>query len=260
MREVLQRYQLPLTFADAHDYLWRVLQNIHFLSLYQHYFPEQYARSKKRAFPTVKEAYSPMEAEFVDLVDLHLFPLHTEFMLFGSGPDERSHVIPVRSLGRDWWNEEYEDLPPIWKLILFLVGEVHGDALTTYHPEFHLEGDSPLQGFSWQQMQWNVFEEYWKQAAEILHPSVAFIPLAVKMAYQSTENAFLDATMEMPLEDCYWKREDMEYLIEHYRQADAMMDHIYTLLEWLGSAPDHLSTVLSLLEEGRKTWTTMKHN
>ncbi len=256
--EALRRYRLPLPFADAHDYLCRTLQSIQLLSLYRIYFPEEYARSKKRPFPTDEEAYSPMETEFVELVDERLFPLHTEFMLYGSGPDERSIVIPVRSLGMDWWNVDYDDLSPGWRLILFLVGEMHGDDLTLHQPELRPGGDSPLRGLVWQNVEWDIFEERWKKAAQTLHPSVASVPLAVKMAYHDTENAFLDTTDEMPLEDCYWNREDMDFLITHYRQADTMIDQINELLEWLGADPEHLQAVLSLLKEDRRTWTTAK--
>lgn len=257
-REVLQRYLLPRTFAEAHDYLCTMLQSIQLLGLYRHYFPEEYARSKQRPIPTADEAYSPMETEFVELVDERLFPLHIEFMLYGSGPDERSIVMPVRSLGMDWWNTEYDDLSPGWRLALFLVGEMQGDDLTEHQPELRPGGDSPLRGIVWQNVQWDAFEERWKQVAETLHPSVAHVPLAIKLAYHDTGNAFLDSTDEMPIEDCYWNREDMDFLIKEYREADTMTDHINDLLEWLGSAPEHLQTVLTLLKEDRKTWTSAK--
>ena len=257
-REALQRYRLPRTFAEAHDYLYRRLQSIQLLSLYRHYFPEEYARSKKRPLPTVEEAYSPMETEFVELVDERLFPLYTEFMLYGSGPDERSLVIPVRSLGEDWYNIEYEDLSPGWRLALFLIGEMTCDDLAEHQPEFLLGEDSPLRGIAWANVQWDAFEERWKQVTEALHPSVAHIPLVISLAYHDTGNAFLDSTDETSIEDCYWNREDMDLLIKEYREAAAMTDHINELLEWLGSDPEHLQAVLTLLKEDKKTWTTAK--
>ncbi|GCE32109.1 hypothetical protein KDA_75930 [Dictyobacter alpinus] len=257
-RQALQRYQLPRTFAEAHDYLYRKLHSIQLLSLYKHYFPEEYNRSEKRSLPTAEEAYSPMETEFVELVDERLFPLYTEFMLYGSGADERSTVIPVRSLGEDWYNTEYENLSPGWQLALFLIGEVTFHEITEHQPDITIGENSPLREIVWANVQWDAFKERWKHVAEALHPAVAHIPLVISLAYHDTGNAFLDSTDEAPIEDCSWNREDMDLLIKEYQEAAAMITHINELLEWVGSDPGHLQTVLTLLKEDKKTWTTAK--
>lgn len=255
-REVLSRYRLPLSYTEAHDYLYKRLLSIQLLTLYRTYFPEQYARSQKRPFPASSEAYSPLEAEFLELVDTHLFPIHLDFLLFASGPDERSAVIPARSLGQDWWNVEYDDLSEGWKFILYLVGQMQGDELTALLPQLIPGRDSPLRGMSWEPVKWEEFEARWCEQAKRLHPSVAAIPRLVEMAFHDTGNAFLDTHDEAPLEDFFWTKEDMDILITHYREAEAIIGQVEALLEWLGEAPDHLTSVLRLLDEDRQRWTT----
>jgi hypothetical protein len=254
--EILQGYRLPLSFAEAHDYLVTLLRRIELLALYRLYFPEQYARSKKRTFPTVAEAYSPLEAEFLELVDVHLFPIHLDFMIYASGPDERSAVIPARSLGQDWWNVEYDDLSAGWQFMLYLIGQASAEDLTLQQPQLVPERDSPLVGVDWSRVQWDEYEARWNEVAKQLHPSLAHFPRLIEVVYHDTGNAFLDTHDEAPLEDFFWKKEDMDILIDHYRQAETIIGQIESLMEWLGEAPEHLQTVLKLLEEDKARWTT----
>lgn len=254
--EILQGYRLPLSFVEAHDYLCTLLRRIELLSLYRIYFPEQYARSKKRTFPTAEEAYSPLEAEFLELVDTHLFPIHLDFMIYASGPDERSAAIPARSLGQDWWNVEYEDLSAGWQFMLYLVGQALAEDLTLQQPQLAPGRPSPLLGMDWSRVDSDEYEARWNEAAKQLHPSLAHFPRLIEIVFHSTGNAFLDTHDEAPLEDFFWTKEDMDILIDHYRQAETIIGQVEALMEWLGEAPENLQAVLKLLDEDKQRWTT----
>lgn len=245
---------MPKSIAEARDYLAQRLQSIQFLAMYRAYFPDKYASSTQRAFPVDEEAYSPLEAEFLDLVNEYLFPIHLEFMLYASAREERSLTIPVRSMGMDWWNMETDDLSAGWHLLLYLAGEIKGDAFFTLQPHFHQEADSPLSGIPWPQISWSTFETYWKEAAKELHSSVAYLPRAIELVYGETENVLLDSNDETPIEDCLWTRQDMEFLINEYRAAEQIINNVNELTEWIGSDPAHLDSILRHITEKRSTW------
>lgn len=254
IKDVLLGYRLPRTIEEARNYLAHRLQSIQFLALYRTYFPEKYVASTQRAFPIDDEAYSPLEAEFLDLVNEHLFPIHLEFMLYAAAPDERSMMIPVRSLGVDWYNLEADDLPAGWHLLLYLAGEIKGEEFFALQPDLQQRADSPLRGMPWPQVSWEDFEAYWKKAAKELHPSVAYLPNALDLVFGETGNILLDSNDEMPIEDCMWTKEHMDLLIAESRDADRIVNNINEFTEWIGSDPDHLAIILSCITEERSTW------
>jgi hypothetical protein len=69
------------------------------------------------------------------------------------------------------------------------------------------------------------------------------------MLDHDTGNIFLDPTDEMPVEPLEWSIEDMDFLIEHYQEANQIGNKATKLLDWLIASPLHLLEVITLWNE-----------
>ena len=76
-------------------------------------------------FPGPTANYSQREVNFFCLVDEHYFPLPITFLPEDlEGSRRLTANIPIASMGFDLdADEQYEELPFGWKLLLYLLGE-----------------------------------------------------------------------------------------------------------------------------------------
>lgn len=245
-RELLQCYRLPQSLEEAHQYLDRLSLCLHILDLYQHSFPDAFARSLARSLPQDDEAYSPREAEFFMRVDAELFPIYVDFLIGGAAPDERSAAIPIASLGRSIFNEEVADLPEEWQLAFFLAGEISAEDFAASHPELTPTENSPVSLTT--ATDWPAFFREWHDITEASDPVIAAVLPALEMAAHDTGNAFLDPTEETPIEGYHWNREDVDSLWADFRQALVMLRQVEDLFHWLTEEPARLPVLLEQIQ------------
>jgi hypothetical protein len=75
---------------------------------------------------------------------------------------------------------------------------------------------------------------------------LSFLPLALDMLDHDTGNIFLDSTDETDADPLEWSIEDMDFLIEQYKQAGVLGEKASDFLDWLTASPLHLEEVIQL--------------
>jgi hypothetical protein len=243
----LHRHRLPLTFATARDCLEQYRDRANLLTLYQHYFPQEYAASTAGVRPAKGAVYSTQEIEFFERVNARLFPLPLDVFL-----DEyegvRSTTLPVMTFGIDWWMDAVADLRPGWQLLLLLTGEV---AVTDVEidPRFlktYLKRMKPQPPGS--RVAWDAFKAACATAGEAL----STLPLALEMLAHDTGNIWLDPSDEMPVMDAEWCVPDIDVLAREYQEAQQMLRQADQVLDWLEASPTHFGKVITLWNHARK--------
>lgn len=228
---VIGAFQLPTSLDEALDYLGLFGSIFTFLSLYEAYFPEEYARSTAAILPEEGEPYSEREREFLRLVDARLFPLPLDYLLSVCAAEEREQSIPVMPYGVDWWNESFEDLPLGWQLLLWLCGEVTTETLRQTLPAI----DEEL--FSFSIREGKIQHETLQRRCSELGGPLAHLPLALLMLYHDTDCAFLDVTDDAPCEMLDWCKEHMDLLAEHHRRGMEIDASVASLMQWIEADP-----------------------
>ena len=254
----LASWRLPVTFPDAASYLQNLSAGANLLDMYRHYFPDEFERSQASSLaprPSPAAAYnyrhqshdrvefdryhSPKELEFLELVENRLFPLGFGP---GTGPqEERVDAIPVFNIGIDWWMEPLSELLPGWQFLLLVAGNVEAgvdvDLLDIDETVREVLTRSGISAVDWEQL-----EIICRGAAEPL----CYLPLAIELLNHETGNIYLDASDEMPADPLDWCREDVDFLIEQYRQALEIRDKTQRLVDWLEAGAANLKEAIEL--------------
>lgn len=250
----LEGLRLPTTFAGAREYLQNLWHTTNLLSLYRHYFPQEFSSSQASAsiriggargsFRQSNELYSPKESEFLHLVDQQLFSIYLDYYL--EEREERQEFILIPSYGPDWWDYRWEDLPGGWQTLLILTGcaEVAGNFNNVEGSQSE-EIQTALAGLKGHKPDWEKLKALCLTRGEPL----IYLPLAYDMLDHDTGNIFLDPTDESPAEDLEWSVTDMDFLIEQHKEAVDSLEKVEKLLDWLTTSPDHLEEVIELWNE-----------
>ena len=189
-----------------------------------------------------REPYSPKEIEFLELVDQKLFPIYLDYYLDG---EEREETIYIPNFGPDSWGMEWDDLHGGWQILLKLTGHLEVGRFKDVedcHQAALAEIFMTLEG---SQVDWAKLEERCRSQEEPL----ASLPLAFEMLEHDTGNIFLDPTDETPADNLEWAVTDIDFLIQQFEQAQAMLDKTNKLLDWLTTSPAHLQEVINLWNE-----------
>ncbi len=229
--EFLQARRAPLTLAEALTRLRGNWEEYGMLACYRHSFPQEWGRSQaRRERDREREAYSPAEIEFLQLVDRQLFPIPylTDEDLTTADPSERAWDIPIMPCGRDWYEES--SIEPGWQVLLLIAG---------YELEFELTLDR-LPG--WKELQAVLVEANARHArllSRAAHAPAPFssLPLAFQVATNSTDNLWLDSTPELPAEGWYWCIENVELIQADWEASVAITRQVNELVEYLGADP-----------------------
>ncbi len=245
--EILRWHRLPLTFSAARDCLEQYRDRANLLTLYQHYFPQEYTASTASVRPAKGAVYSARETEFFELVNARLFPLPLDVFL-DEYEGARSATLPVMTFGIDWWLDSVADLRPGWQLLLLLTDEVavtdvEVDArfLKTYAkrikprpPGSRIDGDA------------------FKAACQAAGEPITALPLALDMLAHDTGNIWLDPSDEMPVMDAEWCVQDIDLLTREYQEAQQILSQIDQVLDWIEASPAHFGKVITLWNHARK--------
>lgn len=227
----LDRYILPITQSATDTYLefFQAVDNSH--KLYEHYFPDEFARSTKSIVPALDEAYSEREGEFFDLVDTHFVPM--PWFLEIVGREERMYDLPIIALGREWWNgEELDEWEIGWLLLLWLIDEREG--------ENELRGRFPgvaeaLLSLPLKKgdLAFSALEQHCRQTKTPL----AYLPEALNILYHDTGSWYLDTYTEEASDYIPFSQEGMDRAIVHKRRADRILKRADRFIAWIDADP-----------------------
>jgi hypothetical protein len=248
----LRSYQpwAALSRMEATAYLEERLLTYQFLSLYQTFFPQQFAASTTSLYRD-GEGHSQRDLEFLKLLDQHYFPI-SEWKM------EQAHesplaTIPLCNMGTDWQDEDgLENLKAEWKILLPLTHEgrhwldaVDPDSTEWYEGEFGF----PVSAI---QPPDQVPAKQLRQRCLRAGQPFKFLPLALSLLDKSTGNAWLDEPNEAWYEtDCGtqapWLEESIRHLTKQWRQAQRSLNLAFEFSHWLAQDRNqHFMEVLVL--------------
>jgi hypothetical protein len=239
----LRCYQLPTGYTDADCYLQQRWETIQLLAIFQKYFPAKlppaWAADQDKLLPQNEEPYSEAELACIRLINSELFPFALDHLLDCADEGERLSTIPLYAYGIDQWERAFSDFEPGWQILLLLADPVDEVGVE----ELSVEVRAALaQATRTETVSLSRMDELCQSEEEPLRA----LPIALRMINHSTENAFLDPTDEMPCEDMFWDLEDVALLIQHWKEADAMMKQTDVLTEWLAADPQHVKKAVDL--------------
>lgn len=226
-----------MTAHDAVEQLRNSLNALTPLSLFQHYFPREFAAQRFRwdTGAGVQEACS----RFTELVDRRLFPCYGSWE-FDEGWVERIADIVFPAPFPAWYEDvrDQATFGRLEELILVKFGnaERHAEELKYVYREERAQLDI------------ETLERLCAQKRE----AVRYLPLAVKFFLKITDNLWCDVTQE-ELDSCgdwpTWSLEATEHLRKEWAAARVICGRVSQVEEWLGRKPGNQRIVENLLRQ-----------
>jgi hypothetical protein len=232
------------------------LPPLHFLSLadrlgelYEMVFPDRPKWLQQEAVDWADEEDVAAAVErFLGRVNT-LFPAHEEIWDADLEAVEwRLYEIPVVPMGYDLWHDDWADLQePAPYLLHLLHASDFDDFLDGRDTVADLYPDHQVPpGLEPQQLVESLRQEHF------LQPELAALPDLIQMLVQNTRNFWLDVG-EMSLAEggSYpeWSRENVEWLVEEWRQARPVLDGIFSLLNWKNENAEAIAEKLSAVRD-----------
>ena len=257
----LRQYKKIGSPREAIAYLEEQQLTYRLLLIYQHFFPNQFARSTAPNYPQnlkEPEPHSPKEIELFHLIDENLFPINVWYHT--SVQKVRMYGIPLMTNGIDWQAEDFDitTLKLGWQALIAL----------SYHGRYWLEpeeysSDCPEDdSLSWYESTTGVplrqiahpdrinpdlLSSLCSQAA---HP-IKLLPLAIQLLEHTTGNIWLDMfeyELETGEKELEWTLENIEFLASEYQRASEIWQQANLLIDWLES------DLTANLKQGLKIW------
>lgn len=228
-----------MTAHAAVERLRNTLEALTPLSLFQHYFPKEFAVQRIRwsTGAGVQEACS----QFAELVDLRLFPCCSHWD-FDEGWFERCADIVFLAPFPAWYDDGRDptELSRLEELILVQCGYVErrgGELEPVYREGARID------------------IERLEQLCERKRGSLRYLPLAVKFFLKGTDNMWCDVTQE-ELDTCSdwptWSLDATEHLRTEWLAAREISGRVSQVEEWLGRQPGNQRIVENLLRQAVK--------
>ena len=241
------------TINNAVEYLEQRALRYQLLSLYNHFFPQQYAESKASVYPCWEEEgdfirYTQREIEFLQLVDRNLFPLnYLDYLLEEQTYFIEPQLILVTPMGMgqlELYEMSYCDLA-LGDKILLPMSTIGRENLE--HWQNHLGEDCYSEWFDGKCTSPPTI-------SEIAHPDnidfkklrhlcfqasspLCYLPLTLRLLDLDTKNIWLDEDgcwlQGMEGTTLAWSLENVVYLHREYLKAHRILDAVGSLIDWL---------------------------
>lgn len=257
----LQEYLVPHSVETALASIQQTIGRTEILSLYRHFFLDEYGVSYSSCVPATSHAYSARELEFVRLANSHLFPLDIQQF---TRADKRFETIPIEFRGV--YQESLEIGPMVtvgWNCLLLLQYHIMesldwdewedgvtallqhwcGDEAANHlGPAFaHITKDP---------VNWTRFQQSCTQAGMPL----SAIPLAIDFLSNHIDNVFFfdDGDADEDQTDVLtWSVDSCKKVRGDYRQMMEMETQMDTLTDWLEASPKHVEEVITIWNASR---------
>ena len=242
---ILRQCRAILQPTDAINYLRQQLTTYRLLSLYQQYFPCEFASSTASPYPATDSdqsanPYTEKEFEFLSLVARNLFPLpYLEWL------DDYSFIEPweilITPMGLGWLDEEgvgWDALMPGFRVLLPLsqLGREELDSYAEMEQWYEEEWEFPLSLDEIAQPE-SVNAKKLRRLCHQAGKPINFLPLALNLLDFSTGNLWLDE-FGGQLNSCdatihEWSQDSVRYLTRECHKAKYILAAIDGFIEWL---------------------------
>jgi hypothetical protein len=213
------------------------------LKIYRHFFPKEFAACNLNLRPiTGTEDLQATVEKCLRLVNKKLFVIPDWYF------DERAYEefplghIPIDPMFDEWWNTFFEDLTPLWQVLLILLGEVKPDCAD--YPEGEMIKDAITARQLWEghRIDWDKLAHLCRRQRRPLR----HLHLALTALYFDTGNPWMDATYEAPITQYEWSVRNVRYLKKSWQEALQANDQIWSLDKWLCEEAPRIHQLLDL--------------
>ncbi len=248
----LRAWRLPSLGTACEELLAR-REQIQFLYLYQHYFPEAYASStasctcplQANLGPHASEAgatqtYSSREREFLTLVDQHLFPLDLDYLDAFEG--EASGALFPMVVNPSYCDVELDDLCLPVRVLFALVAVNDIEVWTELCAQIGHRAPLPATT-SGRKIDWDRFADLCSKHGG----AMADVPPALDVLAHATGNFWLDLDENtLGYEWFEWDVPSLDYLAREWKHAQPLLKKYNAVLDWLEAQPRRLATIIRL--------------
>ena len=250
---------LPINGTQAIALLRQFASGRPMYRLYRTYFPRQWARSTASLIRTCESECSPREAEFLHLVDAHLFPLDIDYLLDRSDDGINAERIELLPYAPRWWEEEGE-FAPGWVILLLLSGLLFSnEALRRLEDVEELTPHMRQAVAAEIQARPAYSLDHLRALCAQIPPPLAALPIGLSMMLYATGNEWLDVHGDdgsLPFDriPLCWCEQHIDLLTSTFRQAQALERQVQALVDWLETDLEaQLWPLLTLLKQARPT-------
>ncbi len=208
--------------GDALEALCRIREPLTMISLFQKYFPKEFARQKLNWLDrnSIVNAWS----EFVTLVDLRLFPCHDTCASWDGEQGSMTEIIFFAPFP-EWYGDDHETFTPLQEIVLLAVGAIY-EKNGQFEPNYESSGR--------REVDFDLLEQACTRGM------LRHLPETVKFILKITENTWCDVSQE-ELDNCsnwpIWSEENIEWLRNEWVEARKINARVQALEEWLGTDP-----------------------
>jgi len=211
------------------------------LKIYRRFFPDEFARNTAPIRET-KDLVATLE-ECLRLISERLFEI--PYWYFDESAYEEGPLgyIPIDPMFGDWWNMDFEDLRPLWQVLLTLVGDVTPD---------RSEDEVIKQVLDARQRWWNQRIDHDKvvRLCRRQRGPLRHLHTALNAVYLDTGNPWFDTSYENPIQGIEWSVRNVSYLKKSWLEAQQACDHILGLEKWLYEETANIHRLLDLWSRG----------
>lgn len=262
---VLKQCQVINTPTTAFDYLHTRFLRYRLLSLYAHFFPQEFCDSQATMYPKVESdqlTYTEKEWEFLELIHAQRFPLpYLDYSDDISYCDQ--HWIILTPLGLGDINEiGLEELSLGWQVLLPLTesGRNYLESYFDAGEEWYSELLNSSLTFNDIAYSFSVNEKQLRHRCHRQGNPYRFFPFVLKLINFDTLNIWLDETGSYTSGSyspvLVWSKENVEYLTRKFKQAERLLNLANSFIDWLEA--DINTRFSSLLQLWNSTSTTRK--
>lgn len=208
------------------------------LKIYHRFFPQEFAASRRRVIARAGDLQAAL-VECLELVSKHLFEIPDYCFDGWQNEDLPLSYIPIEPIFGEWWNDDIEELMPLWQVLLILIGAWEpGD---TENEVFRTAANA--------QQQWRdkvIDCDRLARLCRCTSEPLCWLNLALLTLDHNTGNPWLDASYECPITGVEWTTRNVRCLRKNWLEAQQACQHIAQLDEWLNKDAARIHSLLTL--------------
>ncbi|MBL8172573.1 MAG: hypothetical protein JNJ50_30895 [Acidobacteria bacterium] len=208
------------------------------LKIYHRFFPQEFVAGRRRVISRAGDLQAAL-VECLGLVSKHLFEIPDYCFDGWQNEDLPLSYIPIEPIFGEWWNDDIEELMPLWQVLLILIGAWEpGD---TENKLFRTAANAQQQ---WQDKVIDC-DRLARLCRRVSEP-LCWLNLALLTLDHNTGNPWLDASYECPITGVEWTTRNVRCLRKNWLEAQQACQQIAQLDAWLGRDVAHLQQFLDL--------------
>lgn len=208
------------------------------LKIYHRFFPQEFAASRRKVIARAGDLQATL-VDCLELVSKHLFEIPDYYFDAWQHEDLPLSCIPIEPIFGEWWNDDIEELMPLWQVLLILIGAWEpGD---TENEVFRTAANVQQQ---WQDKVIDC-DRLARLCRRVSEP-LCWLNLALLTLDHNTGNPWLDASYECPITGVEWTTRNVRCLRKNWLEAQQACQRIAQLDEWLNKDAARIYPLLVL--------------